>query len=359
MSAEILNQKCSFFPACGGCNYLNLSDEEYFARKKNKLKEILKTANLDIEFDFYSVGAHSRRKIILQIDDKNNLGFFAKATNKLVEIDACYIAENQISQIFQPLKEFLKTFENNLITQITITLFDNVIDVIFNCKRELNFAQMQKISQLAQALKINASYRFKNEIIPILLSQKNQIFYPHFAIDLEGDIFIQATKKGLEKITEIIRESIQKTFSKKIFAVDIYAGFGAYSFAIADLAKEIKAYEGSEKMVQLIHKNAAKNSLGNIIKSYERDLIMMPLNAKDLQNCDLAIINPPRNGAGPQAQEIADSKLNNIIYVSCNPQSFVRDAKILFAKNFQLTQLTAIDQFYGGDHLELVAIFKR
>ncbi len=352
----IKNSPCRFFPECGGCTYLDLPEEKYFSIKKNHLQEILKS---DIKFDFFSVGPHSRRKIILQLDDKNNLGFFAKASKNLVEIDVCYIAEKEISSLIVPLKNFLKNFENNLITQIAITLFDNSLDVVFNCARELNFSQIKKITEFSQVFKINTSSRIKNQITPILVLQKNQIFYNNFQIDLDSDIFIQATKAGLQKITEIISDFIANNFTKKIQVADIYAGFGAYSFAIASHVKEIYAYEGGEKMVESMTKNAAKNSLNTKIKAQHRDLIVYPISEKELEKFDLAIINPPRNGAGPQAFAVAKSKLKNLIYVSCNPQSFVRDAKVLTDAGFKISKLTAIDQFYGGEHLELVAIFVR
>ena len=60
-----------------------------------------------------------------------------------------------------------------------------------------------------------------------------------------------------------------------------------------------------------------------------------------------------------QILKIAKSQLKNLIYVSCNPQSFVKDAQILFDCGFKISRLTAIDQFYGSEHLELVAAFKK
>jgi 23S rRNA (uracil1939-C5)-methyltransferase len=54
-----------------------------------------------------------------------------------------------------------------------------------------------------------------------------------------------------------------------------------------------------------------------------------------------------------------NSPLKNLIYVSCNPESFKRDAKILIDAGFKIKNLTAIDQFYATKHLELVAIFQK
>jgi len=195
--------------------------------------------------------------------------------------------------------------------------------------------------------------------MPILISQPNQIFYPNFKIELGSDIFIQATKSGLNKISSVIYDFVKNKFDKKIIAADIYTGFGAYSFAIIDLVKEIHAFEGSAEMVQSITKNAAKNGFNNRIKTEHRDLMLYPVSDKELLKFDLAIINPPRNGAGPQMKKIAQSKLQNLIYVSCNPKTFARDAKILIEAGFKIIKLNAIDQFYSSLHLELVVVFER
>lgn len=351
---KIESSNCRFFPACGGCAYLHLDKEEYQRTKIEGLNLVLKNMPID---DFFWIGPQTRRRIILQIDVKNNLGFFAKASKSMVAVDACYIAKKEISDFIPVLQKFIKTLEENLLTQITVTQFDNVIDVIFSLQRELNFTQVQKITEFARSNKINVSSRVKNNLAPIF---RFKIPCSPFDLELDSAVFLQATKEGADKIISIINDFIENKFKdKKIFAADIYGGFGSYSFAIADHVKEIEVFEGDEKMVQLIARNSLTKSLSSRVKGQLRDLFFLPLTAKELEKFDLVIINPPRNGAGPQALEIAKSKLQNLIYVSCNPQSFARDAKILLDGGFKIGKITAIDQFYGSAHLELVAEFTR
>ena len=112
-------------------------------------------------------------------------------------------------------------------------------------------------------------------------------------------------------------------------------------------------------MVDSINKNAAANNFASKLKAEAEDLFSCPVVKRTLDKLDLAIINPPRNGASPQVLEIAKSTLKNVIYVSCNPESFTRDAKILIDSGFTITKLTALDQFYSTKHLELIAIFQK
>jgi 23S rRNA (uracil1939-C5)-methyltransferase len=112
-------------------------------------------------------------------------------------------------------------------------------------------------------------------------------------------------------------------------------------------------------MVTLINKNAVSHNLSNKIKAYKKDLVTHPLNIDELNKFDLAIINPPRAGAQNQIKKIADSKLKNLIMVSCNPISFAVDAKILIESGFKIDSISAIDQFYSSANFEIIANFIR
>ncbi len=343
---------CPYFHQCGGCDFLDLNTEDYKKLKQNTLAEKYPAA------DWLWVGPHSRRRIILQISKKNEVGFFAKKSQHIVEIENCFVAEKEISQLISPLKNFLKKQEQNLFTQISITLFDNGLDLIFSSQKEPGFTQIQKIIAFAQMNNLNASLKIKNHLTPIFLARTNQIYFANLKISLDSEVFVQATKSGLQAIIDFIRQFLLSN-NTTIEIADIYSGFGAFAFAISDLAKSISAFEGDKKMVDGINKNAASNNLSHKIKAEMRDLFSDPLNKKDFNKFDLAIINPPRNGATPQISEIAKSSLKNVIYVSCNPQSFLRDSKILIDSGFAITKLTALDQFYSTKHLELVSLFQK
>lgn len=327
--------------------------------KKESLQKLLNEYYKNI--DWIVIGGHSRRRVTFQIDVKNRLGFFAEKSHSLVEIDKDPLAEKEISTLISPLKNFLENQEENFFVQAVVTLFDNGLDLIFVTKREPNLSQIQKLISFAKEQNLNVSYRIKEAVTPIFLNRKNQIFFQDFKVDLDSDIFLQATKSGLDNIIKIIRGWCLAPKAPGTFlqVADIYAGFGVYSFAIHDLVKSVSAFEGSKNMIDLLNANAAKNRLKNKIKGFIRDIFSSPLTKRELKEFNLVIINPPRNGASPQMLEISKSTIRNLIYVSCNPESFKRDAKILIDSGFKITNLTAIDQFYATKHLELVANFQK
>ena len=73
---------------------------------------------------------------------------------------------------------------------------------------------------------------------------------------------------------------------------------------------------------------------------------------------DITVLDPPRKGC---SQESLDYTLQltkkEIIYVSCNPATFARDAEVLVKKGYKIKEINPVDQFVFSHHLELVCLF--
>jgi 23S rRNA (uracil1939-C5)-methyltransferase len=68
-------------------------------------------------------------------------------------------------------------------------------------------------------------------------------------------------------------------------------------------------------------------------------------------------LDPPSAGAAAQVAQIAAAKPPVVIYVSCNPATLSRDAKLLHQAGYALKSATPIDQFLWSDRLESVCVF--
>ena len=91
----------------------------------------------------------------------------------------------------------------------------------------------------------------------------------------------------------------------------------------------------------------------------KRDLFHRPLLTKELAQFDGLVFDPPRAGAIDQTAQIAGTKAAVVVGVSCNPQTFARDARVLIDAGFRLERVTPVDQFLWSAHVELVSVFKR
>ncbi len=71
------------------------------------------------------------------------------------------------------------------------------------------------------------------------------------------------------------------------------------------------------------------------------------------------VLDPPRAGAREQVERIADSTVGRVVYISCNPSSWARDAALLVEAGYVLRDLRPVGQFRWSTHVELASLFVR
>jgi 23S rRNA (uracil1939-C5)-methyltransferase len=88
-------------------------------------------------------------------------------------------------------------------------------------------------------------------------------------------------------------------------------------------------------------------------------LFRNPLQPDELARFDAVLLDPPRAGARDQVAALARSAVPKIAYVSCNPSSWARDARMLADAGYRLAELRPVGQFRWSTHVELVSLFIR
>jgi 23S rRNA (uracil1939-C5)-methyltransferase len=83
-----------------------------------------------------------------------------------------------------------------------------------------------------------------------------------------------------------------------------------------------------------------------------------PLSPEELAAFDAVVFDPPRAGAEAQAQALARSRVPLVIAVSCNAQTFARDAASLVVGGYRPERITPVDQFRQSPHIEIVGTFR-
>ena len=359
-SSNRITPACSYYPECGGCSLQHMNGASYLAFKTNLVHNILSElgVSIDVLGEIIQTGFGHRRRVSLKValDSELKIGFFREGTNDIVDIDKCAVATSEINHLIEPLRKFIKDLQlPHIVKGISLTVLDEAIDLVAQTSEYFTKSDKVKIKDFC--LKYNIARFTQDSDKPVVIFE-NELAVIEFAgnkVSYPTNSFLQATKHAESKINEIIASHLIDGFE----IADLFCGLGTYSFACLKSADHVSAYEGSYEMV-LAAQNAVNDSgLSEKIQFYSRDLFKRPLIAKDLNKFDLVILNPPRDGAKNQVIELAKSKVSKIIMVSCNPDSFKRDTKLLCKADYQLISLTPIDQFYFTKHLELVGIFEK
>jgi 23S rRNA (uracil1939-C5)-methyltransferase len=181
--------------------------------------------------------------------------------------------------------------------------------------------------------------------LPRILFGKTEVALPPGA-------FLQPSAIGQAALTRAVTAVLK---GRKRIA-DLYAGCGTFTFALAEGAK-VHSVEGDPSAQEALA--AAARGLGGRVTAERRDFARSPLTPAELERFDALLLDPPRAGAKAQTAAIATSRLDLVAYVSCDPGSFARDARLLIDGGFRLERVLPIDQFPWSAHLELVGVFRR
>ncbi|MGE5491623.1 MAG: tRNA (uridine(54)-C5)-methyltransferase TrmA [Actinomycetota bacterium] len=151
--------------------------------------------------------------------------------------------------------------------------------------------------------------------------------------------------------------------------LELYCGNGNFTIALAPLFGKVLATEVSKTGVQAANYNLAANQVDNVaLVRLSSDEISAALAGREtfqrLKDIDLGsyrfstiFVDPPRSGLDPATVELA-SGFDNIIYISCNPDT-LRDNVAALEKTHRIAAAAAFDQFPYTHHLECGLLLKK
>ncbi len=166
--------------------------------------------------------------------------------------------------------------------------------------------------------------------------------------------FLQATAAGEAALVAAVRHAVGDAGR----VADLFAGCGTFALPLAGAA-EVHAVEGDATMLAALDAGWRRATGLRRMTTEARDLLRRPLLASELARVDAVVVDPPRAGAAAQMAQIAELTVPRVAGVSCDPVSFARDAAILLAGGYRLTDIAVVDQFRWSPHVEIAAAFSR
>lgn len=177
-----------------------------------------------------------------------------------------------------------------------------------------------------------------------------QVRFGDVAVSIPPNSFLQPTEPGEKLLQDFV---LDETLNSPAVA-DLYAGCGTFSLPLAAAGKSVHAVESVSAQSGALR--AAGGNRGVTVET--RDLVRQPLHPSELIRFDAVVLNPPRAGAAPQVERLIAISSPLIVYLSCNPATFARDAKTLIDGGYAIGPVQPVDQFLWSHHIELVAAFR-
>jgi 23S rRNA (uracil1939-C5)-methyltransferase len=309
-SAYRIQAPCPVFGRCGGCAWQNISYEEQLHQKQMIVEEQLSrviTSRTEIRQIIPSpLDFRYRNRIQLKYDG-HNLGFYARQSHQVVDIDDCPITETILTQEIRPLKQRLQSQKSQAIAKIELLkMASGSIETVF-------------------------------EDSPF-----------------EGAGFSQVNSDQNENLTRTILQWMSGLSVEHVY--DFYAGAGNFTFPLFNQFPQSKfvAVELSEKSVQIAQDrirglNISPRRMQFYLSDVEHFLKRSPLSAESV-----VLLDPPRSGCSENVlRYLGSQKVQKIFYISCNPASLARDLTRLREHGSWLPlRVQPFDMFPQTDHVE-------
>ncbi len=354
---------CPHYALCGGCTLQHASDAFYREWKTGIVRDALRAKRLSpaIWREPVFLPAGGRRRITFTAEkqgDTVTLGYSRRRQRQVVAIDTCLIADPAIMALRPKLAPLLAPIlqTGKPATAFIQTIggqFEIVITGSVGAHGMPDAAVREAMATLADELAIDRlSWRANLGDAPEIMIERRALHVRFGALDvaLPPLGFLQPTPAGEVALATAVMEALPAAGR---FA-DLFAGSGTFTGPM--LARgPVDAFENVAATIAAL--DTAKDGLP--LKAIRRDLYREPLTRAEAEHYDAIVFDPPRGGAAAQVRELAVAAIPVLVGVSCNPETFARDARILVDGGYRLDSVQVIDQFTFSHHVELVASFSK
>ncbi len=351
---------CRHFGPCGGCELQHIDEEALAGFVTERVVNAASGQGLEPEkvAPLHLSPPRSRRRATLhaqRIGKRIVIGFREAGSHRIVDMSECHVLRPELFALVAPLRIMLgKQQGRKLAVDVELALSDQGVDCMVKgltveglaaTEALLDFAKEHGLARLTIDQGWGAETMWEPQ--PVTVSPGG------VPVGLPAGAFQQATLDGEQVLIAAAREWL----SDAPTVADLFSGLGTFAFALAGPGTRVLAAEAAQD-AHLACKSAAGRA-GVPVHGLHRDLFRNPLRAEELKRFSAVLLDPPRAGAKEQVRQIAASQVPRVVYISCNPSSWAKDAAALVEAGYRLVELRPVGQFRWSTHVELASLFVR
>lgn len=349
---------CQHYRKCGGCQLQHADEEALRQFVTQRVVHAAQGQGIAVRelLESHLSPPHSRRRATFHAMRTQRgavLGFREAGSHRVVDIAECPVLVPELFAVLEPLREFVGKHAGKGAVDVELALADQGVDCSLKNLTLEGLAAIEAATELAQGaglarLTLDQGYGPEAMWEPEPLS----ITLGGVSVPFPSGSFMQATRDAEVAMIADAREWLAGAGT----VADLFSGLGTFAFVLAGPAKVLAAEAARDAHLAC---KAAAGRAGKPVHAMHRDLFRNPLTSNEIGKFDGVLLDPPRAGAREQVSQIADSDVSRVVYVSCNPSSWARDAKRLVEAGFTLERLRPVGQFRWSTHVELTSYFTR
>ena len=371
--------KCSVYTLCGGCHLSHMTYQGQLDFKTNVVKKLYKNAEFEVNVHpciGQEVPYFYRNKVQVPVQKKGKniiAGFYKEDSHDVVPFDYCYVQDDLSNKI---IKNILQAMKENKIEPYNEDLRTGIL-------RHILIRRAEKETMLVLITNVNSFPGRNNFILSIrkklpeittivqninprhtnvILGDKENVLYGKgYIVDTLCNItfkispksFYQINKQQCEKLYKKAIELANLTGKENV--LDAYCGIGTIGMIASLKAKNVYGVEIIKDAIKDAKMNARINHIENC-HFYCADAQDF-MRKYDGEKIDVVFIDPPRKGCSESfLQSLIRFKPKRIVYISCNPETQVRDVSLLVNKGYTFQDVYPFDMFPQSFHVETIVL---
>lgn len=354
---------CPLYQQCGGCSLQHLSHQGQVAHKQQALNELMQKFAGDevtLSTPIEDAAWHYRRRarISLQVDKKGALamGFRARQRSAIIDVSHCPVLSEPLNQLLAQLRACLDSLRGRrILGHLDLIDADNTCVVSLRTTKVLHSDDRHTLMEWAQALGCSLYLHQGDMDAERLTGPAPSYQVAGCQLAFSPSDFIQVNARVNQQMVTQALEWLALEQDDRV--LDLFCGLGNFSVPMAQHVDQVVGVEGVQAMVNQAADNAAANQCDNAY-FYQADLNSDQLTGEWVQqDFTKILLDPARAGAAGVIDFVAQSNASHIVYVSCNPATLARDARVLLDNGYQLVKLGMLDMFPQTGHMESMALF--
>lgn len=383
---SISSNICNVSKLCGGCQFQGVQYSEQIKIKQGQVNELFKgICNVSPVVGMKNP-YHYRNKVHAVVGENRNhqivTGTYREGTHQIVPVESCMLEDEIADKIIETLRGLFASFKykpynedkrTGLIRHVLIKrgFQTNQIMVVIVTgtlivPSKKNFVEaLKKVHPEITTIIQNIN----DKSTSMVLGDRENIWYGKGYIeDTLCDCLFRISSKSFYQINPVQTENLYHTaiemakLTGKETIIDAYCGIGTIGIVASKYVNKVIGIELNKDAVKDAKMNAKQNQAENC-DFYEGDagkfMTAMTTEQKD-KLVDVVFMDPPRSGSTEEfLKAVIKLKPKKVIYISCNPETQVRDIRILEKGGYKPMECIPFDMFPYTSHVESIVLMTK
>lgn len=354
-SASRVEPVCKLADQCGGCPLMALELDAQRALKIERLSRALTSVRTEAERPVQletvgsALGYRGRARLAFRrLAQRSLLGYRQHAGHQLVDVDVCVVLEPALQTALQVLRERLApSLEGTGEVELALR-DDGRVVVTIRCDTPVSAAVYAATDAVSREPPIAGVALCVGDGAP---ARFGELDHPLRAVDggvlhAPAGAFAQANAEVNRRLSELVAGLAEPEDAR---VLELYAGHGNFSVALAARARTFCAVEGDATAAKACRKNLVARGFANA-RVLAQDVSRLKLD----ERADVVVLDPPRAGAKQLAEIVRGVQASRVVYVSCHMTTLARDLKALAPLGFRVDRAHMLDMFPHTAHVEAV-----